>query len=790
MVRIFLAVCVLAFAAGWLGQLGIESSGIVRAQQASQQAPAPAPPAAAPAIKSESRVVRVDAIVTDKKGNYIKDLSANDFRVYEDNKQQEITNFSFGEDSSSPGSTGKHYLVLFFDNSTMDPSDQLQARAAAAKFIDANADPDHVMAVYEFGGSLQLAQNFTSNADRLRQSVAGIKASSVSPNTPAPITSTGMTMPPSFANPEADFGAYTLLLAIRSLAKNLGGIPGRKSLILFTAGFDLTPERQSELTATIDACNKANVAIYPLDVRGLAGPMTGAPSGALLRLPNDAAARLVFALGAQESEESNSRPRLLLASYRVPPDSQPAELQKPGGGGGGNPGGGGTSPGGGGGGKGGSGGSSGTGGSGGGKGGTGGSGSTGGSGGGKGGTGGSGGGVGRQPYGNPNYTQPRAIIPPVPSSASVNQQVLYALAEGTGGFPILNTNDLLAGLEKIAREQGEYYLLGYAPIDSPEGSCHTLRVKVERGGTNVRARSGYCNVRPTDLLAGKPIEKELETRAFSSSAGSAGGSLEASFFYTSPNEARVNLAMEIPSASLDFTKIKGKYHAEVNVLGIAYRPDSSIGARFSDAVILDLEKDEWKQFTQSPMRYQSQFPIAPGQYQLTIVLSGGGQNFGKYATPLVIDAFDGKTFSLSGVALSNQLQRVSDLGSGLDAELLADRTPLLVRGLEIVPSGSNRFKKTDQVVLYAQVYDPRMADQNPPAVHVAYRVVDQKTGKVVLSTGAIDGSRFAEKGKPVIPVALKVPLENVPPGTYRIELQAADMGGASSQVRMVNFEEE
>jgi hypothetical protein len=297
-------------------------------------------------------------------------------------------------------------------------------------------------------------------------------------------------------------------------------------------------------------------------------------------------------------------------------------------------------------------------------------------------------------------------------------------------------------------------------------------------------------VRPTDLLAGKPIEKELEARASSSSAGSTGGSLEASFFYTSPNEARVNLAMEIPSASLDFTKIKGKYHAEVNVLGIAYRPDSSIGARFSDAVILDLEKDEWKQFTQSPMRYQSQFPIAPGQYQLTIVLSGGGQNFGKYATPLVIDAFDGKTFSLSGVALSNQLQRVSDLGSGLDAELLADRTPLLVRGLEIVPSGSNRFKKTDQVVLYAQVYDPRMADQNPPAVHVAYRVVDQKTGKVVLSTGAIDESRFAEKGKPVIPVALKVPLENVPPGTYRIELQAAEMGGASSQVRMVNFEEE
>jgi hypothetical protein len=372
----------------------------------------------------------------------------------------------------------------------------------------------------------------------------------------------------------------------------------------------------------------------------------------------------------------------------------------------------------------------------------------------------------------------------------VNQRVLYALAVGTGGFPIFNTNDFVAGLEKIAHEQDEYYLLGYAPRDSTEGSCHDLRVKVERGGTNVRARSGYCNVKPRDLLAGKPIEKELEARASSSSNGSAAGSLEATFFYTSESEARVNLAMEIPSASVDFTKIKGKYHAEVNVLGIAYRPDSSIGARFSDQVTLDMEKDEWTQFTASPMRYQNQFPIAPGQYQLTIVVSGGGQNFGKYTVPMVIDAFDDKTFSLSGVALSNQVQRVSDLGSGLEAELLADRTPLRVHGIEIIPSGSNRFKKTDQVVLYAQVYDPRMAEPNPPPVGIAFRVVDQKTGKVVLSTGAVDASSYVDKGKPVIPVALKVPLKDVPPGTYRIELQAGDTGGAKSKLRTVTFEEE
>src|ERR1700740_1741548 len=47
-------------------------------QQAQPQQPSP--PLTVPTIKAESRIVRVDVIVTDKKGNYVHDLSPNDFR--------------------------------------------------------------------------------------------------------------------------------------------------------------------------------------------------------------------------------------------------------------------------------------------------------------------------------------------------------------------------------------------------------------------------------------------------------------------------------------------------------------------------------------------------------------------------------------------------------------------------------------------------------------------------------------------------------------------------------------
>src|SRR5216683_1906478 len=613
------------------------------AQAAPQEQAAPA--AAAPAeqqpgvvIRKESRLVLVDAVVTDKKGNYVRDLAQKDFKVYEDNKEQPVASFSSGTDAAiqAKGSAQKHYLILFFDNSSMAAPDQIQARGAAAKFVEANAGPDRLMAVVDFGGALRIVQNFTANADVLQAAVKGVKYSSIDSNpsaaasdslAPVTVASTGLS---SLSNAEADYGARTMLLSVRSLAKNLRAVPGRKMLILFSAGFALTPENESELTATIDACNKANVAIYSLDVRGLKAAPPTAGGGGSARNGAGGQGRDVAQHAASRAD---GRARLLLTSYSF------GEPQRPGGDGGARGGAGGGAAGGGrggagggtagaggggagaggGGGRGGTGGTGGTGGAGG-TGGRGGTGGTGGAGGGRGaggtggGTRGTGGGYNNNPYANPlnnPYNQSRTIVPQFPPSVATNQQILATLADGTGGFFIFNTNDLLGGLEKIGREQSEFYILGYVPPETPEGSCHTLKVKLNHGGMNVRSRSGYCNARTMNPLDGKPLEKQLELHAAGGQMGSIHGALQAPYFYTAPNVARVNLAMEIPADSLNFNKEKGKYHANVNILGIAYNADGSVGARFSDTVNLDLEKDEWKEFTKTPYRYQNQFDAAP-----------------------------------------------------------------------------------------------------------------------------------------------------------------------------------
>jgi VWFA-related protein len=790
-IKPIVAAALLVVAAGWSARHVIVSPATVRAQQsppsdapAQQTAQAPAP--ASPVLRAESRVVRVDVIVTDKKGNYIHDLTAKDFHVFDNNQEQSIVNFSYGSSTGPSGTPDRRYMVLFFDDSSMDIGDQARARDAAKKFIDANAGPDRVMAVVDFTGALRIIQNFTADATRLKQAAASTKTSAVSPNVSDP-TIADASVPGNFGggalpDAQADFGVHTLLLGIRSLAKNLANVPGRKSVVLFTAGFPLSPEAQSELTATISACNQANVAIYPLDVRGL---IAVAP-GSQVRRDENPVAQSRPAFRNRAGDSAGAQPRLVLASYPMPIAAEPADPPQRGGGGGGGggrgggggaPGGGGGAPGGGSGGKGGS--------------------PGGGSpGGGKGPGAPSGGGGSLPPGGMPVMKpsgmqpgmDPQLIMPTMPDTGTANQSVLYALAEGTGGFPILNNNDFLGGLAKIAHEQDEYYFLGYSPPESREGACHGLRVKMERGGLQVRARSGYCTAKSKDMLAGLPVEKDLESRATAPDKGTIGGTLEAPFFYTSPNEARVNVAMEFPATAVDFSKEKGKYHADMNVLGIAYRPDGTVAARFSDKVTLDLEKDEWKQFTQRPTRYSNQFPIAPGKYRLTVVLSGGGQSFGKYEAPLAIDPYDGNTFSVSGIALSNQVAQVQGLGGAVEADLLSDRTPLIVKDVEIVPSGSNHFKKTDKVALYAQLYDPYLNNPNPPALRIAFNVVNVKTGQVIAGAHDVDVTTFEEKGNTVVPLGITVPLDQMPPGTYRLDFQASDASGALSAVRSVGFD--
>lgn len=213
-------------------------------------------------IRTETRVVLVDAVAVDKKNQFVRDLAQKDFRLWEDGKEQKITGFSLESSGVSPERSNKHYIAMLFDTSTAGQTSQAAMRQEATHFIDGFASPDRYMAVINYANGLQISQNFTADAERLKKALGQVQSTAVN--------NSGLfrDVPAANNNPvglgmQIDTSPYRNFLAsVQSLASSLAVIRGRKALVLFSAGGPLTSDLSHDVTATIAACNKANVALY------------------------------------------------------------------------------------------------------------------------------------------------------------------------------------------------------------------------------------------------------------------------------------------------------------------------------------------------------------------------------------------------------------------------------------------------------------------------------------------------------------------------------------------------
>lgn len=73
------------------------------------------------------------------------------------------------------------------------------------------------------------------------------------------------------------------------------------------------------------------------------------------------------------------------------------------------------------------------------------------------------------------------------------QSTLQTLAEETGGQVIMNSNSFTPGLEKMARDFGSYYSLGYTPPHYGDGRYYKIDVRLKKKNreVKVRHREGY-----------------------------------------------------------------------------------------------------------------------------------------------------------------------------------------------------------------------------------------------------------------------------------------------------------
>jgi VWFA-related protein len=298
-------------------------------QQQSQQQQESAP---ITTIRAYTNLVVIDVVVTDSQGNPVRGLKQSDFTLTEDNKLQTFRHFEehsaapasniqikpvekmpaglFTNKSAAPANGPVNVLLLDYLNTPL--KSQPYARKQLMDYLN-KAPAGTRIAIFALTDHLIMLQGFTSNIEVLKAALTSKKGApqasdimtdavnggpigttmlsdAIANNAPAVEGMVTQAMVDDVTRFEAmdasfqqDMIARITLDAFDTLARYLVGIPGRKNVIWYSGGFplDVLPDpneqdpndsvvrNDDEIRKTDNLLTRAQVAVYPVDARGV-----------------------------------------------------------------------------------------------------------------------------------------------------------------------------------------------------------------------------------------------------------------------------------------------------------------------------------------------------------------------------------------------------------------------------------------------------------------------------------------------------------------------------------------
>jgi Ca-activated chloride channel family protein len=190
-------------------------------------------------IKLETDLVTIDATVTDKDGNFIRKLKAEDFVVYEDGQPQKLDFFEANEEAALTRSLA---VVFALDTSgSIKPEEIDKQREATESFVKL-VRPESLFAVIAFNSEIRVLQDFTSDPKKIGQAFRKI----------GEVTGSSRI-----------FGTIDRAVSMLKRAPRFRGARRlRRVVIVLTDGYDnVSPTDQAEL---IQRANDAEVTVYSI----------------------------------------------------------------------------------------------------------------------------------------------------------------------------------------------------------------------------------------------------------------------------------------------------------------------------------------------------------------------------------------------------------------------------------------------------------------------------------------------------------------------------------------------
>jgi hypothetical protein len=197
-----------------------------------------------------------------------------------------------------------------------------------------------------------------------------------------------------------------------------------------------------------------------------------------------------------------------------------------------------------------------------------------------------------------------------------------------------------------------------------------------------------------------------------------------------------------------------------------------------------------------PIRIYRGIGVPSGSYDLYIVLHERAAPPAAGKTSVLKQALDVPNYANNELATSTVIlaERVDQLPAAVTSEQQSER-PYAFGQTEIVVSPDKKFKKSQELIVLLQIYNPMVTPEKKFNLEATYTFYRQDAGaekrfnstEPQTFTAETIGPGFDPSGNSSIQAGQGVPLASFPEGTYRLEIKVTDKLSAKVLTQNVNF---
>lgn len=315
------------------------------------------------------------------------------------------------------------------------------------------------------------------------------------------------------------------------------------------------------------------------------------------------------------------------------------------------------------------------------------------------------------------------------------QEGLVYLARQTGGFPIINNNDLSGGIRKILDDQS-YYLVGYEPedetFDPKTRRFNKLEIKVKRKGVNVRYRSGFFGVSDeqiADSPAANMTDEQRIVGALTSpfAVNDISLRLNAMFGNDAKQGPFIRSFLHIEGKNIEFTDLPdGKKNAVFDILAIGFGDNGIPIDRIHKTFTATVSDNVYKNIKTHGVVYDFVFPVKkPGAYQLRVALHDkSSKKIGSANQFVEVPNLKKNRLVLSGIVLENlTLEEWQKIAKGENPLLKSD---------PIADTALRQFKRGTVINYGAVAYNAKVNSSGKPDLSLQSRIF--RDGKLIFES--------------------------------------------------------